>query len=173
MTRPARPCYNDGLMRNSLLAAGLLVLGLRAVAADGATCDYSYQLESDPVERARFEERAAQLNWAPPEGHLDAMTLDCLYCHDGALAPLPELLLKGHLADGANNAHSIGTVYYQGPSRTRDYRPPYELPALAPNMRFIQSKVGCLSCHDPLSTLPHYLVVPNNGSRLCLTCHVK
>ena len=33
--------------------------------------------------------------------------------------------------------------------------------------------VECASCHDPHSTNPTFLRIPNSGSNVCLTCHAK
>jgi predicted CXXCH cytochrome family protein len=33
--------------------------------------------------------------------------------------------------------------------------------------------VGCLSCHNTFSKVPNQLVMSNQGSALCLACHMK
>lgn len=33
--------------------------------------------------------------------------------------------------------------------------------------------IECSSCHDPHSNNSNFLRLPNEGSRLCLTCHIK
>jgi len=33
--------------------------------------------------------------------------------------------------------------------------------------------VGCTSCHEPHDFSQVYMRVSNNGSKLCLSCHIK
>jgi predicted CXXCH cytochrome family protein len=40
-------------------------------------------------------------------------------------------------------------------------------------MKFVNGKVGCLTCHDPLNPERGHLVMSDVRSALCLTCHNK
>jgi predicted CXXCH cytochrome family protein len=40
-------------------------------------------------------------------------------------------------------------------------------------MVFVNGKVGCLTCHNPLNPEKGHLVMSDQKSALCLTCHNK
>ena len=39
-------------------------------------------------------------------------------------------------------------------------------------LRFFNGKVGCGSCHDPYSTIHKKLVMSDENSKLCFSCHI-
>jgi len=96
---------------------------------------------------------------------VDHQTQTCLSCHDGLMSadiaissPQPQL-----------GEHPVGVVLGRrrsGPSI--DLRP---IEGLDRRIRLIDNKVGCLSCHSPFSQQPRLLVMSNDRSRLCLSCH--
>jgi predicted CXXCH cytochrome family protein len=40
-------------------------------------------------------------------------------------------------------------------------------------MIFVNGRVGCLTCHNPLNPEKSHLVMSDYRSALCLTCHTK
>ncbi len=68
--------------------------------------------------------------------------------------------------------HPVGVVY--DPTLIRRgrlvVRPFGDLP---PQVDLPGGKVGCTSCHSIYNHTDNLLVIPNQGSRLCLTCHIK
>ena len=42
-----------------------------------------------------------------------------------------------------------------------------------PRVVLVSGKITCITCHDPYQTTPQRLVMPNQNSQLCLTCHAK
>lgn len=43
--------------------------------------------------------------------------------------------------------------------------------SLDTRVRLFDSNITCASCHSPYATQPALLVMSNQGSRLCLSCH--
>jgi predicted CXXCH cytochrome family protein len=110
-------------------------------------------------------------------GRIDKVSLACLSCHnDGSLATKADVkigtfqhgmaLSPGY---GAEGTHPIGVKYSQAAKRG-GFVP---LKQLNPKIRLFKGKVGCASCHDIYSKLHNRLVMSNEGSKLCLACHVK
>lgn len=83
----------------------------------------------------------------------DSMT--CLGCHDGLIAR-------------DVSGHPIGRSYDAATRDDRRLRPRAILPTA---VALEDGRVGCISCHDPASTLPARLTMPNRGSALCFACH--
>jgi len=40
-------------------------------------------------------------------------------------------------------------------------------------MIFVNGKIGCLTCHNPLNAEKGHLVMSDRNSALCTTCHNK
>lgn len=105
---------------------------------------------------------------------MDSFSKDCLSCHDGAAASM----IKVELRDRPNDSHSwvtsakrdhpIGMTYNNYVAADRGYKP-----VSGNKMVFVNGKVGCLSCHDPLNAERGHLVMSDTGSALCKTCHDK
>lgn len=103
---------------------------------------------------------------------VDPLSRDCLGCHDGTRASDVSVTVKNdpmrrmrqNLKD-----HPIGMDYaaYQGASR--DFKPIFG----NSKMVLVDGKVGCLTCHDPLNQERGHLVMRDQRSSLCLTCHNK
>lgn len=102
-------------------------------------------------------------------GGLDRESRDCLSCHDGTIARDVTASPTGDLPDHAKG-HPIGSVYKAAAPNRRTGENGYTF-SLDPRVRLFEGTVGCGSCHSPYSREENSLVMPNHGSRLCLTCH--
>ncbi len=102
---------------------------------------------------------------------LDRSSRDCMSCHNGVIASSggDEVSVVWNHTTGIGLSHPIGVnyelVYQKDPER---YYPPSALP---PEIRLINGKVECLTCHDHYSKIRGKLVMSNRKSRLCLSCH--
>jgi predicted CXXCH cytochrome family protein len=86
---------------------------------------------------------------------LGARISDCEACHDGTVGPLIVTKVMG--------AHPVGVIYGRQKSlrnNPRDAR-----------IVLVNGKVTCVSCHDPYSRKDKKLVMGNENSKLCLSCH--
>ena len=97
----------------------------------------------------------------------------CLSCHDGSVASdighagarrgtiAPDVLATSHPVD----------VPYRLTDRQSADGPLVPVAALDPRVHLSSGKVTCMSCHSPYAAEDAQLVMPNLGSRLCLSCH--
>jgi len=106
----------------------------------------------------------------------------CLSCHDGTVA-LTESLTSGvtgstYIAPGSANLgtdlsddHPISFVYSSTLSARDPYiRPPSTLPEQLKLDR--SNELQCTTCHDPHDNrFGDFLVMPNDRSRMCTSCH--
>lgn len=102
---------------------------------------------------------------------LDRESASCLECHDGMVAGA----VGGHLSDfsgfGMNKEHPIGMPYQPRGSRDRGMANMVNPHNLDPRIRLFDGAVGCGSCHSVYSDHKHKLVMSNQRSNLCLSCH--
>lgn len=109
-------------------------------------------------------------------------TLMCMRCHDGTVARDTISGTKRSRFKNKKNAaffrtghgstdHPVGIEY---PLFEKGYRPKTAVLARG-TVRLPNGQVECVSCHDPHDTSGEkkMLVMGNDGSRLCLTCHSK
>jgi len=107
---------------------------------------------------------------------LDALSADCIGCHDGAGASAIGVDLRNRPFDrrsqvgSASSDHPLGMDYNRYVGARRGYKPVF--PG-SNKMIFVNGKVGCLTCHDPLNPEKGHLVMSDRKSALCLTCHDK
>jgi predicted CXXCH cytochrome family protein len=114
------------------------------------------------------------------EVQLSAASLLCLSCHDGVVASDvyagPHAMTWSDRAGGGVRAgtsrltsHPIGTLY---PVARPDYASPGAVSSDG-RIKLPDGRIQCTSCHDPHNTERHHgmLVISNERSRLCLTCH--
>jgi predicted CXXCH cytochrome family protein len=111
------------------------------------------------------------------EDTLDAMSVKCLSCHDAVFGSDSLVSRKApgssffHNREAIGVSHPIGVSYVAIRQRSRGaYRPVAELPS---EIKLFGGQVGCGSCHNPYSKRHDELVMSNEGSALCLACHVK
>jgi len=105
---------------------------------------------------------------------VDPVSAECLSCHDGSMATVSRIGVGywRHSIDFISQdkgIHPIGVDYRKAALRDRRLRPPEALP---PEIKLVDGKVSCISCHDPYSSRPMQLSMDNSGSRLCGACHM-
>ena len=110
------------------------------------------------------------------EAELDSFSMDCLNCHDGAGAVSVAVDWRNNparlrtLKKPQGTDHPIGMDYESYVSNGRDYR---SVSGLGTKMIFVNGRVGCLTCHDPMNPEKGHLVMSDQKSALCLTCHSR
>ena len=92
---------------------------------------------------------------------------DCIVCHDGIIAPDAGYCTVGC---GFSSSHSILKDY--PPRQKEDSYVPVES-LQGKGIRLFDGKVGCVSCHDLKKTSEYHLVIDNDGSALCYSCHIN
>jgi predicted CXXCH cytochrome family protein len=76
-----------------------------------------------------------------------------------------------HAQPSGRDSHPIGISYQLAFKKKKyGYKAPGDLPSC---IQLPGGNVECVSCHNIYSRNDHLLVVSNEGSRLCLTCHIK
>ncbi|GAW65324.1 cytochrome C family protein [Geoanaerobacter pelophilus] len=107
----------------------------------------------------------------------DAISTGCLSCHDEASEVPISLNVRNDPMGGRLHRRSGGTDHpigmdYQSyvSANPRKYRPVFT--GMSDKMVFVDGKVGCLTCHDPLNPEREHLAKDDRNSRLCLTCHI-
>lgn len=141
--------------------------------------DMDEQLHKVSVGSAHIGETSTKkyVGWEPNEEELDELSLRCLACHDAVTAKdslVENLSLRRELFHNSNTigvSHPIGVSYFEARRKYRGaYRPIEKLPK---EIKLFDGNVGCASCHNPYSKRHDELVMSNDGSALCLGCHVK
>ncbi|MCC6360616.1 MAG: cytochrome c3 family protein [Phycisphaerales bacterium] len=112
-----------------------------------------------------------------PGMDLDASSLLCLSCHDGIAAK--DVFTQAHAGswDALSGrrggprltGHPVGVKYPVGED---GYESPEYVSATA-GLKLPDGRIQCTTCHDPHNTGRHpgMLVIGNERSRLCLSCH--
>jgi predicted CXXCH cytochrome family protein len=105
---------------------------------------------------------------------IDDFSTDCVSCHDGASASSIGVNLRNtpfgrkSQVTSFTSDHPIGMNYDSYVAAKRGFKP------IGMNkMLFVDGKVGCLTCHDPLNPEKGHLVMSDRNSALCTTCHDK
>lgn len=125
-----------------------------------------------PVWSRQSPAYAAYAASAPGAGSPGTVSLGCLGCHDGTVARSTVSGVRTIEADPAQN-HPIGVSYRAAMAAGARLRDPDATPSglggtIASDL-LVHGRIECTSCHDHHA--PGKLVTPNDGSRLCLTCH--
>jgi predicted CXXCH cytochrome family protein len=105
-------------------------------------------------------------------GIADSRSMQCMGCHDGSIAESDNMALtSGPTASGhtLGVTHPIGVDYAATAMARRAFQPASSLQRGA--VRLVDGKVGCTSCHSPYSMHAKLLVMSNDRSGLCLSCH--
>ena len=177
------------------IALPLFMFAAITVSAHAETgrCTYSTQL-AEPNERELYTAQINAIKEAArsPYGdataesitftfkseqiELDPVSFDCIACHDGVAAPLHEVRFHNNASRSSGiqtvrGPHPIGMHYgsaaYAKRGSLRDQSSLHE------DMVFVNGRVGCLSCHNPLNPGVKHLVATMENSQLCLTCHSR
>jgi predicted CXXCH cytochrome family protein len=108
---------------------------------------------------------------------IDSFSKDCLGCHDGFQASDRKINYKNtpgqksHWSNKGESEHPIGMNYSAYAAMDpQGYKP---APSFGSKMMFVNGRVGCTTCHDPLNQEKSHLVMSDYRSALCLTCHTK
>ena len=103
--------------------------------------------------------------------NLDALSLACLDCHDGASpkTTLGEGVWR-HMDSAIGLSHPIGVDYSVATMGKAGYVPEDKLDK---RLRLFDGKIGCCTCHDPYAAEGKALVIGARGNfqGLCLACH--
>lgn len=105
-------------------------------------------------------------------GEIDKTSAECLRCHDGSIASQTSTKIGIGIWEHSREetSHPIGVEYPRGPESHNDY---VDIRRLPPQIKLIDGKIGCTTCHNPYSKEKGQLVMSNEGSALCVTCHIR
>lgn len=116
-------------------------------------------------------------SFADPVKSIDSLSNGCLSCHDGIMAKSFNVRIKndpnGRVMSLVDiiGGHPVGMEYENYASvNGKEYRGEVKL---SNEMVFADGKVGCLTCHNPLNSSKGHLVMTNERSELCFSCHKK
>lgn len=99
-------------------------------------------------------------------GSLDEITLLCLECHDmGRYYEWGEV----RYACMSKLNHPVGVLYQKSETLRKGTFCP--VGALNKNINLFEGKIGCGTCHNIYSPMRKLLVMSNEQSKLCLSCH--
>ncbi len=153
-------------LRNELTAAELCV-ACHNPSDTGRSHLHGAALQRAHLERPHGGRSGGDAGWPAETSDFDVSSAACLSCHDGSVASdvTHEIgALRG--IRGLGNSHPIGVEYR--PRGLGALRPAEQLDR---RIRLFDNRVGCGSCHSPYSPEDSLLVMSNERSRLCLSCH--
>jgi predicted CXXCH cytochrome family protein len=96
----------------------------------------------------------------------DGTASQCLSCHDGLISHNVSFCTVRCSVTGS---HSI-EKNYPPPGKEASFAPVASVKAKG--IKLINSKVTCISCHNLRNPAKNHLVMDNQGSKLCLACHL-
>lgn len=108
---------------------------------------------------------------------LDPTSKNCISCHDGTYATSVAIQAGTwtHAESFMNHdkgSHPIG-IDYESARFDRGAKTDLKPMAMVDRrIRFFNGKVGCGTCHDPYSSLSKKLVMSDENSKLCFSCHI-
>lgn len=125
------------------------------------------------TERAHLRPKSSDSTRSRAPARLDDESLSCMSCHDGATAVDvgSHSGMSGAPAIGPRE-HPIGVAYPTSAIGDGEHR------LVAPQrlderIRLFDQAIGCGSCHSIYSGQDNLLVMSNQRSRLCLSCHIE
>lgn len=141
-----------------------------------AACEYSKIMDTDDNERINFTMKVNRLtgrntgiSFDQRETAMDEISAGCMACHDGSLGSGGNVRTHGENS-AVRGSHPVGIDYNNISYRNRGYRNIHNIRA---SIKFVDGRLGCLSCHDLQNKEKSHLVVPVIESRLCFECHDK
>lgn len=176
-------CVFTQQLQTSVAARRLYLVKLEQAVTKGQTVEGMYA-SAEQAALAESEEESAPAGrfWKYGAGRtatatsIDSFSADCITCHDGVSASTIAIDLRNRPYDrqswvtSSSSDHPIGMDYNSYVNANRGYK------RVLPNsnkMVFVNGKVGCLTCHDPLNPEKGHLVMSDRNSALCQTCHNK
>lgn len=103
---------------------------------------------------------------------IDSITLLCIQCHDDRISSLEGAVGSGtwsHFSGRLN--HPIGVSY--GDSYRKNPQD-YVVPGMiGEGVELFDGRIGCGTCHNRFAGKDFMLVMSNERSRLCFSCHIK
>ena len=100
---------------------------------------------------------------------VDSTTLLCIECHTDRIASI-DSAGSGTLQHSSGRLnHPVGIEYERVASRKSHLFIPKSM--LREEIKLSDGKIGCGTCHDRFSRHPNMLVMSNEKSALCLSCH--
>ena len=114
-------------------------------------------------------------NMNTTQATLDSFSADCISCHDGVSASSIGVDLRDRpfnrrsTVSSFKSDHPIGMNYNNYVAGSRSFKPV----GMNSKMVFVNGRVGCLTCHDPLNEEKGHLVMSDRNSALCKSCHDK
>ena len=143
-----------------VVSAALAALGLLVGASVAAEADSSYSHE--PV---RIGKKKIEVGKGRKARKIDNVSEYCLGCHgseaEAGTAPVP-----AHSVGSAATSHPTDILY---PAEKSGYK---DAEKLDPRLVLRQDRISCITCHD-MENPRHELVIPADGSELCIACHQK
>lgn len=104
----------------------------------------------------------------PLEGSMDTFSIQCMSCHESLSDDLNVQISGNVIRHNSNRSnHPVG-VLYQNSINYGGYRDAVLLPA---EISLPNGKLSCISCHHGYTEQHGKLVMTNEGSRLCFSCH--
>lgn len=162
----------EGIMKTVLVAAIIMATSVNAMAV----CEYTNIMDSDDDERINFTmkvnkltERLTGISFDQRDNQLDEISLGCMACHDGTLGKNGMMKLQGDNS-AISGGHSMGVDYNNISYRKSGYR---NIHNIRQSIKFVDGRLGCLSCHDLQNKEKKHLAAPMESSKLCFECHSK
>ena len=159
-------------MKTALVAAFVLTTSINAFAA----CEYTAIMNADDDERITFSmkvnkmtERHGGISFDQRDNELDELSAGCISCHDGSLGKGGNVRMKSG-DSSVSDSHPIGIDYNSISYRKHGYR---NIHNVRTEIKFVDGRLGCLSCHDLNNKEKSHLAAPLKGSALCFSCHAK
>ncbi len=169
-------CHDAGTRHTSLRAP----VGVRGGKAGAGLCVQCHQGTSGSTSsshairlgKAHFQSSNGTLLAARTTG-LDAESRSCLACHDGtAASDTGAHTFRNNNLEPASE-HPVGVPLRATLTRIERDFGLVSVATLDKRVRLANGVIGCGSCHSVYSREKSQLVMSNQKSRLCLSCHTQ
>jgi hypothetical protein len=100
---------------------------------------------------------------------LDPISSDCLSCHNGTSGPHVRYCLLEQKGTGCGG-HIVSVSYAEMAAKDENLLPLSKLP---PQLSLLDGKITCVTCHGTEAHNGIRLIIDNQGSALCRSCHLK